>query len=157
MSTSQYATEPALANSEPDFVQNPASNTSGLPKVLLIGFAGTVTFGLALATLYVGLRISSTNEVSQPAPNQAQLIAQPSPELPPAPPGLFLEVAGLGPQQDAEFAKDLEMKGYQTRIFTTTDTEPARIFIGPFLGRESLEDAKSTLQSAGVLAVESNN
>jgi cell division septation protein DedD len=72
----------------------------------------------------------------------------------PPPPDLYLEVAGLGPRQDASFMKGLAAKGYRTRIQSATNQEDRRILIGPFAVQSALEKAERKLQSAGVLAVE---
>jgi hypothetical protein len=89
--------------------------------------------------------------------------------VPPPPPELFLQVAGLGSRQDASFVKMLEAKGYQARvILSETDArsetdasgtdgsaaDDSRILIGPFVGQMALKKAERKLQSAGVLAIE---
>jgi cell division septation protein DedD len=85
----------------------------------------------------------------------AVLLTREDATMPPPPPNLYLEVAGLGPRQDANFVKELEAKGYQARIQTVApNLEDGRILIGPFVGRSSLEKAELKLQSTGVLAME---
>jgi hypothetical protein len=170
MSNSQYATEPVLGDQQAGLVQNESDGASSLLKSLLIGFAATVTIGLALASWYVGERILAAHEVgpvstavnppakvssSQPA------VAMPPPalarlsiEAPPPPPDLYLQVAGLGPRQDASFVKELEAKGYRASIQSAANQEDNQILIGPFAGQSSLEKAERQLQSAGVLARE---
>jgi cell division septation protein DedD len=79
--------------------------------------------------------------------------------VPPPPPELYLQVAGLGQRQDASFVKELEARGYRARIViqsarSATNQEETRILIGPFVGRSSLEKAERRLRSAGVLAME---
>jgi hypothetical protein len=172
MSTSQCAADPGLADSQPDLVPSPSAGASRHLKGVLIGFAATVTIGLALASWYVGARIVDANETvpvstmsaSQPVPTPqpaslAGLSARPAPPLP----DLYLQVAGLGPRKDSSFVKSLEAKGYRARVVVNTkastnasaaNQEDSRILIGPFVGRSSLEAAARKLQSAGVLAIE---
>jgi hypothetical protein len=172
MSTSQCATDPELA--DPSLIQSAAlvQSASGdsprRPKGVLIGFAATVTIGLALASWYVGVRIMDANEitpVSAASPRAPAAAATredakvATPQVAPSPPDLYLQVAGLGPRQDTSFVKRLEAKGYQARIIGGTaegaaSQEDRRILIGPFAGRSFLEEAERNLQSAGVLATE---
>jgi len=172
MSTSQCATDPELA--DPSLVQTAAlvqtaspvqsasEDSPKRPKGLLIGFAATVTVGLALASWYVGVRIMDANEI---APVSAAVDAHVAPpqvapaQVAPRPPDMYLQVAALGPRQDASFVKALEAQGYQARIIPGTaegaaSQEDSRILIGPFAGRSFLEEAERNLQSAGVLATE---
>jgi hypothetical protein len=157
MSNSQCATEPELADPQAGVVQKVSEGASRLLKGPLVAFAATVTIGLALASWYVGVRIVAANQVppvSIAVPSaQAAPVVPPAP-VPPPPPDLYLEVAGLGPRQDASFVRELEAKGYRARIQSATDQEDSRILIGPFVGRRSLEKAERKLQSAGVLAME---
>jgi hypothetical protein len=172
MSTSQCATDPELA--DPSLVPEALVRSEGAsrpPKGVLIGFAATVTIGLALASWYVGVRIVDANEiapasaaVTAPAASPVQQPPAPSgpsvPEesmaeafwytVPPPPPELYLEVAGLGPRKDSSFVRALEAKGYRARIIESKQ----QILIGPFARRSSLQAAARKLQSAGVLAVE---
>jgi cell division septation protein DedD len=136
-------------------------------KGLLIGFAATVTIGLAMASWYVGVRIVAANEI---APITKPAAVSP---IPAATPGttedsmadafwytvaprsreLYLQVASLGPLADANFLRNLEAKGYTARVEANAKDD-SRILIGPFSGRGSLEEAQRKLQSAGVLAIE---
>jgi hypothetical protein len=168
MSTSECAAEPGLADEQVELVQGVATGASKLLKGLLIGFAGTVTIALALASWYVGVRIVAANEairVSSPAPvsQPPAVIPAAQPDSTPAP-ALYLEVAGLGAEKDSRFVKRLEKKGYQARIEAPANQpaagQPAakqddgRILIGPFSAHSELEEAQSKLRSAGVLATE---
>jgi cell division septation protein DedD len=148
---------------------------------MLVGFAATVTIGLALGSWYVGVRIVAANEgapasraVNAPAKASASQAAPtlqppalaglsiqapagpsvPAPTPVTPPPGLYLEVAGLGPLQGASFVKGLAAEGYRTRMRSATNQEDRRILIGPFEGRSALEKAERKLQSTGVLALE---
>jgi hypothetical protein len=136
MSNTQCATEPELADpylvQGPSLVQNASEARPRLLKGLLIGFAATVTLGLALASWYVGVRIVDAKEA---------LPVRPTADL-------YLQVTGLGPRQNETFAKTLEAKGYRARIVE------GRILIGPFASRTSTEEAERKLQSDGVLALE---
>jgi hypothetical protein len=177
MSNSQCATEPELA--DPSFVQSASEDAPKLLKSVLIGFAATVTVGLALASWYVGVRIVDAKEAapvspaidipangssSQPAPALEPPAAAPSIQAaatvaPPPQPDLYLQVAGLGPRKDASFVKGLQAKGYRARVIesaseSSADQEDSQILIGPFAGPRSLERAKRKLQAAGVLALE---
>jgi hypothetical protein len=178
MSNSQCAPEPELA--DPSFVQSVSAegvqnaSAEGAPKLLkglLIGFAATVTIGLALASWYVGVRIVDAKEAVpvtpalQPLAPAATPFTQAAATVAPAPqPNLYLQVAGLGPQKDATFVKKLEAKGYRARVTvsktasTTVNTaanqDDSQIVIGPFVGASSLEKAKRRLQAAGVPAIE---
>lgn len=178
MSTSECATDPDLAEPQDDPSAEPAP---AKPRNnVLFGFAATVTVGLALASWYVGVRIVNANEavpvstaVSTPAKVSGTPIApalQPPgsvttskheetvPPPPPPPPNLYLQVAGLGPRQDASFMKSLVARGYGARMIesagSAANQEDRRILIGPFVGRRSLEKAERKLQSTGVLALE---
>jgi hypothetical protein len=168
MSTTQCATDPELAS--PSLVQSAAlvrsasENSPRRSKGVLIGFAATVTIGLALASWYVGVRILDANEFAPVSAAVGTKVA-PSQVAPPPPADVYLQVAGLGPRQDTSFVKRLEANGYPVRIIRSTTesrgtTESAtsqqdgRILIGPFAGRSFLEEAERKLQSAGVLATE---
>lgn len=187
MSTSQCAVEPGLEDPPAGLVQSssPLQSASAFAsrdlKGVLIGFAATVTVGLALASWYVGARIVEANEavpmstavnapakISPPAPAGPSTSEEAMAEafwytVPPPPPELFLKVASLGSRQDASFLKMLEAKGYRAHVMRSwTDVngpdgstaEDSRILIGPFVGPSALKKAESKLQSAGVLAIE---
>ena len=181
MSTSQCATDPDLADPQAEPAQKDSQGASGPRKNVLVSFAATVTIGLALASWYVGVRIVDANEaapastaVNTPAKVFTSPVARaPQPPVRPpqqivapvAPlPDLYLEVAGLGPREDASFVKGLAAKGYRARVIRSradrnrteraTNQEDWRILIGPFVGQRALEKAERKLQSAGVLALE---
>jgi hypothetical protein len=171
MSISQCATEPGLGDAQTPPENASSLGASKLLKGLLIGFAITVTIGLALASWYVGGRIVAAHEIV-PAGKPAQVSK--SPAAPPAaqeesmaeaywynvgapPRELYLKVASLGPTPDSSFVKSLEAKGYRARIQTTPNQDESRILIGPFDARSSLEAAQRELRSAGVLAIETAN
>ncbi len=177
MSTSQCATDPDLIEPQEAAAAKPRKN-------VLVGFAATVTVGLALAIWYVGVRIVDAHEavpVSTAVSTPAQVSSTPAtpalpppasvttskheetaPAPPPPPPNLYLQVAGLGPRQDASFMKSLAAKGYGARMIENAGSaanqganqDERRILIGPFVGQRSLEKAERKLQSAGVLALE---
>ncbi|MGB6943005.1 MAG: SPOR domain-containing protein [Bryobacteraceae bacterium] len=119
-------------------------------RALFFGFAATVTLGLALGSWYVGLRIVAVNRA---APSHAGSAGRenptpvPVPAEPPA--GLYLQLAGLGPMEDAGLVKSLEAQGLHAR--PSGDQHNARILIGPFSTHDEMEQAQRTLQSEGVL------
>jgi cell division septation protein DedD len=180
MPATECATEIALPNLPREVPQDappqPASQgaASRPLKGLLLGFAATVTVGLALASWYVGVRIVSADEVAPSnATTTAPVIAAPVP--PPAaapasatetsmaeafwytvpPTVLYLQVAALGPKQDASFVRSLQTKGFHAQV--QARDEDSRILIGPFSTRAAMEQAQRKLQSTGVLAIETGN
>jgi hypothetical protein len=121
-------------------------------RALFFGFAATVTLGLALGSWYVGLRIVAVN---QAVPSHASSTARENLAAVPAPApsaGLYLELAGLGPAQDAGLVKSLQAQGLHVR--QSGDQNDARILIGPFPTHDEMQQAQRTLQSAGVLTSE---
>jgi hypothetical protein len=122
----------------------PASaGASKLLKGLLIGFAATVTIGLALGIWYLGVRIVAANGSAQ------QSTAAPLPSMG----EFYLQVGALGPERDEAFSNALQAKGFLAQI-QTRDAGHSRILIGPFLTRFDLDQAMQKLQSDGILAVE---
>jgi hypothetical protein len=122
----------------------PASaGASKLLKGLLIGFAATVTIGLALGIWYLGVRIVAANGSAQPS-TAASL---------PSMGEFYLQVGALGPERDEAFSNALQAKGFLAQI-QTRDAGHSRILIGPFLTRFDLDQAMQKLQSDGILAVE---
>jgi cell division protein FtsN len=142
-------------------------------KSLLLGFAATVTVGLALASWYVGVRIVDTDEVSPGSATAAVPAASVPVVIPSTPPAasdealaqaywstvppadLYLQVAGIGAKQDAGFVKSLAAKGFRAQLQGGDRADNGRILIGPFSTHAEMEQAQRKLQSAGVLAVES--
>jgi hypothetical protein len=141
MSTSPCAADPGLADTQSDLQMSAAQGETDSPSAapgaspllrgLLIGFAASVTIGLGLTSWYVGVRIVSPNPSTQ----------------------LYLEVAGTGPKRDPSFIRNLEAKGYRTRLQSVNPVD-SRILIGPFARRGSLEEAQRELEAAGVFTVE---
>jgi hypothetical protein len=142
-------------------------------RSLLLGFAVTVTVGLALASWYVGVRIVNADEVAPgsataaaPAPSAPVVIPSTPPavsddslveaywsKVPPA--DLYLQVAGIGAKQDVGFVKSLAAKGFAAQLQGGDRADNGRILIGPFSTHAEMEQAQRKLQAAGVLAVES--
>ena len=121
-------------------------------RALFFGFAATMTLGLALGSWYVGLRIVAVN---QAAPSHASSAGRDNLAPAPAPApsaGLYLQLAGLGPTQDAGFVRSLEAQGLHAR--PSGDQHNAHILIGPFSTHDEMELAQRMLQSAGVLTSE---
>jgi hypothetical protein len=160
MSTSQCETDPMLAESAPEGASELVNASSRVLKSLLIGFAVTVTIGLALTSWYVGSRIVAAN--TPPPPTLHPLAIAPpqltTPAIQPAvqspAPALYLQVAGLGPRRDLSFVQRLNTQGYLARVERAATQDETRILIGPFAQRSSLEEAERRLQTQGVLAME---
>lgn len=179
MPTTDCATDLELAELQSDDSQTGAARqppgTSKSLKGLLLGFAATVTIGLALASWYVSVRIVSADEVasssatisapvtSSPAPGPSPIATANSAEdksiaeaywytVPPA--DLYLQAAGIGPKQDASFVTSLRAKGLRAQVQAGDRADNARILIGPFTTHVEMEEAQRRLQSAGVLAIE---
>jgi cell division septation protein DedD len=174
MPTTECAIDVILPNPQSENSQDAIPQRTSRPlKGLLFSFAATVTVGLALASWYVGVRIVSADEVAPSNATSAPVIAVPVP--PPAaapvsaaensmaeafwytvpPTILYLQVAGLGPKQDANFVRSLQNKGFHAQVQAQDDD--SRILIGPFSTHAAMEQAQRKLQSAGVLAIESGN
>lgn len=147
-------------------------------KNLLVGFAATVTIGLGLALWYLTNRIVKAGEVTPSAPSRvvvtnvgearaAVVPSQPAVQeqsiadtyryaVSPAPAPLYLQLASLGPKEDAKFVKRLRAKGFQAEIHSRVN-EDTRLLVGPFFSHAELDRAKAKLERAGVLAIEDNN
>jgi cell division septation protein DedD len=180
MTITDSATDIAMPSSEDsqddamELAPQRAANGASKPlRSLLLGFAATVTIGLALASWYVGVRIVDADEVA-PASATAPVPANSPPvAIPSTPPtanndalaeaywstvpsaDVYLQVAGIGPKQDAGFVKSLATKGFRAQLQGGDRADNARILIGPFATHAEMEQAQRKLQSAGVLAVES--
>ncbi len=177
MPATDWATEIAIPSSHDEGAQiedsphesaaRPTNAPSKPLKGLLFGFAATVTVGLALASWYVGVRIVAADELGSSAAPPSQLVnvapAPPAVVQPPAtapvakislapPTSLYLQVAGLGPKQDAGFLRSLHAKGFRAQV----QPDNAFILIGPFTTQAEMERAQRKLQSTGVLAVETS-
>jgi cell division protein FtsN len=174
MPTTECAIDVALPNSQSEDSQAASQGTSRPLRGLLFGFAATVTVGLALASWYVGVRIVSADEVApSSATTSAPVIAAPVPRAAAAPASaaeasigeafwytvpptvLYLQVAALGPKQDASFVRSLQIKGFHAQVQAGDDG--SRILIGPFSTHAKMEQAQRKLQSEGVLAIETGN
>jgi hypothetical protein len=147
MPTTDCATDiappPSQIDEQIESAQAPGGS-SKLLKGLLIGFAATVTIGLALGIWYLGVRIVAANGSAQ-----KQSTAAPLPSVG----EFYLQVGGLGPERDEAFSNALQAKGFLAQI-QTRDAGHSRILIGPFLTRSDLDQARQKLQSDGILAVE---
>ena len=182
MATTDCATDTGLADVQNENETPPPAGASKPLKGLIIGFAVTVSSGLALASWYVGARIVSADEavpssppihVQVSAPVQVQATAPPhiqvsapaivpAPPVPapavvvplPPPPELYLQVAGLGIKQDVGYVRSLRAKGFHAHIQDSDRADDGQILIGPFASNAEMKRAQRKLQSAGVLAVE---
>jgi hypothetical protein len=161
MPTTDYATgiaPPDLRIDDSEAPPQPSGGASKPLRGLLFGFTASVTIGLALASWYVGVRISLTS-TPLPAPPAASAAEDSMAEaywykVPP--PSLYLQVAGPGPRQDAGFVQSLQAKGFraQIQLVPSSNDDNRRILIGPYSTRAALEQEQRKLQSAGVPAVE---
>jgi hypothetical protein len=139
----------------------PGPSSSKLLKVLLTGFAVSVTVGLALASWYVAARIAKTNSThaaAAPAIPKTESAEDAMAEAywalaPTAVPTetLYLQVAGLDPARDTAFVESLKTQGFPAQL------QSGRVLIGPYASRDRLEQARAKLRSAGVLAVDKIN
>jgi len=101
--------------------------------------------------------VQSTAPVPSTAPQQPAVRERSMAEaswytVPPA--DLYLQVAGIGPRQDASYVRSLQAKGFGVHLQDGDRADDARILIGPFSTHAAMEQAQRKLQSAGVLAVE---
>ena len=167
MPTTDYATgiAPPDLRTDDSEMEAPPRPYAGAPKPLrglLFGFTATVTIGLALASWYVGVRISlgpTPGSTSVPLPSPPAASA-PQDSMAQAywykvpPPRLYLQVGGLGPRQDAGFVQALQAQGFAAQIQLSSKDDNRRILIGPYSTRAALEQEQRKLQAAGVPAVE---
>jgi len=157
-------------------VSSPPASRPG--KHVLLSFAGTVGIGLTLGSWYLGARIVASDTTAQPIADQVHAgnrassapSASTSVQQAGAPAGsemerysnsvavspLYLQAAGIGPKQDASFARSLRAKGFHAQV-QAIDAGSTRIVIGPFSSRAEMDQVRHKLQSAGVLAIESGN
>lgn len=157
-------------DSQSGSAQRASQEASGLLRGLFYGFAITITIGLALTSWYVGVRVVAADEVAPSnTTTSAPVSVAPLPRAaaPPAvtedsmaeafwytvPPAvLYLQVAALGPKQDAGFVRSLQTEGLRAQLQAGDDN--ARVLIGPFSTHVEMEQAQRKLQSSGVLAIE---
>jgi cell division septation protein DedD len=139
-------------------------------------FAGTMAFGLVLATLYVGTRIV-TSRKSASAPRPIVRVDAPVPVRPIAPaqvapavvskpqesstlpvrrnvtphPGdKYLQVAAFGPKALDSYLRQLQSKGLHPLVAPGPADGIHRILIGPYTNPETLEQTRRTLQVVGM-------
>ena len=141
----------------------PAPGQASKPgKGVVLSFAVTITIGLILAIWYLGVRMVGSDQVAETVHAAAGSVnTQPYPKanrywdaVPIAP--LYLQAAGIGPKQDANFARSLRAKGFAAQVEDVAGGT-TRILIGPFSTRAQMEQVQRRLQTAGVLAAESGN
>jgi len=127
-------------------------------------FAGTMAFGLVLATLYVGTRIvTSRKSVSAPRPIVKVAAPEPVRTIAPAPvaspvrrnvtphPGeKYVQVAAFGPKALDSYLRQLENKGLHPLVAPGPADGIHRILIGPYTNPETLEQTRRTLQVVGM-------
>jgi hypothetical protein len=95
MSTSQCAPDPGLGDAHAELVESAPPGASKLLKILLIGFAATMTIGLGLASWYVGVRIKAAGAAV--SVSMLNTVSRSGTVVEPAATAreLYLEVAGL--------------------------------------------------------------
>jgi len=168
MSTAGCATPTAPQDSQSEAIEKPHSQASKRLKGLLIGFAGTVTVGLALAIWYVDLRIVDAS-VAVPRKTMVSAPLAAAPKIAPAalPSGatpmptpeagktdLYLQLPALGRHETARYLKSLHAKGFHVQTQTEAETDSTNIVIGPFSSHSELERARRQLKSVGLLALQ---
>jgi cell division septation protein DedD len=158
----------------------PADSAQKQTKRVFIGFAATVTIGLALAGWYVGGRILAAEKIhpvavivkaveASPVSKAAAavpVIAEPvasAPEQPkpvdaapvwntvdPQSGELYLQLAAMGPNSTNDYLKMLQAKGIHPRIAPGPSENLHRIVIGPYSDQPALEKEQKDLEAAGV-------
>jgi cell division septation protein DedD len=139
-------------------------------------FAGTMAFGLVLATLYVGTRIVTSRKsvsaprpvvrVAAPVPVNSMAAAPVAPSVvskPPEPVTLpvrrnvtphpgdkYLQVAAFGPKALDSYLRQLQSKGLHPLVAPGPADGIHRILIGPYTNQETLEQTRRTLQIVGM-------
>jgi cell division septation protein DedD len=139
-------------------------------------FAGTMAFGLVLASLYVGARIV-TSRKSVSAPRPVVRVAAPAPvksvapapvapsvvskpqepatlpvrrNVTPRPGDKYLQVAAFGPKALDSYLRQLQSKGLHPLVAPGPADGIHRILIGPYTNLETLEQTRRTLQVVGM-------
>ncbi|HEY6393068.1 MAG TPA: SPOR domain-containing protein [Bryobacteraceae bacterium] len=152
---------------------NDATPAAKQRQQVVRAFAGTMAFGLVLATLYVGTRIvTAKTSVKAPRPVVARPIAAPvvapvpaavptvtkqdSAPLPvrrnvtPHPGEKYVQVAAFGPKALDSYLRQLESKGLHPLVAPGPADGIHRILIGPYTNTETLEQTRRTLQIVGM-------
>jgi hypothetical protein len=148
----------------------PADLAQMQAKRVFIGFAATITIGLAVAGWYVGGRIFAAEKVhaaaivqpisSAPAPAVAKpvepaTVAAPAwNEVEPQSGDLYLQLATMGPNSTNEYLKELNAKGIHPRIAPGPSENLHRLVLGPYPDKAALEKEQHDLESAGIQFIE---
>lgn len=157
--------------------ENPADSTQNKAKRVSIGFAATVTVGLALAGWYVGGRIFAAEKahpvaIAKPVAAAAQPIV--AAEVVPAPAAaqvenakpveaapawnkidpqsgqLYLQLATMGPNSTNDYLRVLDRKGIHPKVAPGPSESLHRLLIGPYPDRAALEKEQQELEAAGI-------
>ena len=152
--------------------ETPADSAKMQAKRVFIGFAATITIGLAVAGWYVGGRIFSAEKVHaaaivlpvSAAPAPVPVVAKPVEVTEAAAPietpawntvepqsgDLYLQLATMGPNSTNDYLKTLDAKGIHPRIAPGPSENLHRLLLGPYPDKAALEKEQHELESAGI-------
>jgi len=155
-------------------VDEPTAPGAKQRQQVVRAFAGTMAFGLVLASLYVGTRIVTSRkpvDVARPvvrvaAPVQAPVAAVPHVVVPavsatlpvrravtPRPGEKYVQVAAFGPKALDSYLRQLESKGLRPLVAPGPADGIHRILIGPYTNAETLEQTRRTLKIVGMASI----
>jgi len=154
--------------------ETPADPAKMQAKRVFLGFAATITIGLAVAGWYVGGRIFAAEKVHaaaivQPVSSAAAPVVEKPVESVPTPstaetPGwntvepqsgdLYLQLATMGPNSTNDYLKTLDAKGIHPRIAPGPSENLHRLLLGPYPDKAALEKEQQELESAGIQFIE---
>jgi hypothetical protein len=146
-----------------DILANPetlAITAQKQTKRMFIGFAATITIGLAIAGWYVGGRIFAAEKahpiVIAKAVPSAPVIVKPTTSaqawntVDPKSGDLYLQLAALGTNSTNEYLKTLNAKGIHPHIAPGPSEGLHRILIGPYADKAALKKELQALRTAGI-------
>ncbi len=129
---------------------NPAA---ALRKRVFVGFAGTLTVGLALAGWYVGTRILAAGNIQPAKPAIAKVappvLPAPASKMVDRPSETYLQLAAMGPIATEVYLKELAGKGIHPTIRPSPSENIYRILMGPYPDTSTLNQALRSLEAAG--------
>jgi hypothetical protein len=152
--------------------ESPVNPDKKQAKRVFIGFAATVTIGLAITGWYVGGRIYAGDKVHAEAPAIAEPVAapliaetiavtvetnKPSDIPPPAwntvdpqPGELYLQLATMGPNSTNEYLKTLDAIGIHPRVAPGPSENLHRLLMGPYQDKTAFEKQQHELEAAAI-------